>query len=75
MVYQKKEKIYSTNKTAEFMRKKRAQMVKQDPLALRSCVWVVEGTNGKQFVFRDRKDIKIQRIPKQDIKTDAIKAF
>ena len=44
MPYQKKEKIYSTNKTAEFMRKKRAEMVKKDPLALRSCVWVVEGT-------------------------------
>ena len=75
MPYQKKEKIYSTNKTAEFMRKKRAKMVEKDPLALRSCVWVVEGTNGKQLVFRDRKDIKIRRIPKEQMKDDAIKAF
>ena len=75
MVYQKKEKIYSTNKTAECMRKKRAQMIKKDPLAMRSTVWTVEGSNGKQFVFRDRKDIKIQRIPKQEMKADSIKAF
>ena len=75
MPYQKKEKIYSTNKTAECMRRKRAKMVEKDPLAMRSTVWVVEGTNGKQLVFRDRKDIKIQRIPKQEMKTDCIKAF
>ena len=75
MPYQKKDKTYSTKKTAEYMRKKRAELVKRDPLAMRSTVWVVEGSNGKQFVFKDRKDIKIRRIPKQDMKADAIKAF
>ena len=75
MPYQKKDKTYINNYQARYLRKKRAEMVKKDPLAMRSTVWVVEGTNGKQLVFRDRKDIKIQRIPKQDMKTDCIKAF
>ena len=66
---------YSTNQSAIYMRKKREQMIKQDPLAMRSTVWIVEGSNGKQIVFKDRKDIKIQRIPKQQMKTDCIKAF
>ena len=66
---------YSTNQSAICMRKKRAKMVNQDPLALRSTVWVINTVNGQQIVFKDRKDIKIQRINKQQMKTDCIKAF
>ena len=66
---------HSTNYNAIYMRKKRAALIKQDPLALRSTVWIVEGSNGKQFVFKDRKDIVIKRVPKQQMKADCIKAF
>ena len=66
---------YSNKQSAICMRKKRAEMVKQDPLALRSTVWVINTANGKQFVFKDRKDIKIQRLNKQQINADCIKAF
>ena len=66
---------YSANKSAQYMRRKRAAMIKQDPLALRKTVWIINTENGKQIVFKDRKDIKIQRIPKQQMKTDCIKAF
>ena len=75
MTRPKKGEPHSTNPNAVYMRKKREQMVKQDPLALRSTVWIVEGSNGKQLVFKDRKDITITRIPKQKMKVDCIKAF
>ena len=75
MPYQKKNKTYSNNYQARYLRKKRAELVKQDPLAMRSTIWVIETPEGKQIVFRDRKDIKIQRIPKEQMKADCIKAF
>ena len=66
---------YSTSYQAQYIRRKREQMVKQDPLALRKTVWVINTQNGQQIVFKDRKDITITRIPKQQMKTDCIKAF
>ena len=75
MTRPKQGEAYSTNQSAVCMRKKRAEMIKKDPRALRSTVWVINTANGQQIVFKDRKDIKIQRINKQQMKTDCIKAF
>ena len=71
----KQGEAYSTTYQAQYMRQKRQQMVDKDPIALRKTVWVINTQNGQQIVFKDRKDITITRIPKQQMKTDCIKAF
>ena len=43
MTYQKKKKKYSTTYYAQWLRNKRKEMVKNNPLALRKCVWIIEG--------------------------------
>ena len=75
MPSQKTKKEYSTKYNAVQMRKKRAEMVKKDPLYLRKCVWVVETVDNQQIAFKDRKDIKIRRISKDEMKENCIKSF
>ena len=69
-----KDKKYSTNYNAIYMREKRKKLVEKDPIYMRKCVWVVTAGD-KQIVFKDRKDIKIERISKDKMKPDCIKAF
>ena len=71
----KTKKPYSTTYHATYMRNKRANMIKKDPLHIRKCVWVVETADNKQIAFLNRKDIQIRRIPKSDLRSDHMKAF
>ena len=75
MPYQKKKKKYSNTYYAQWLRKKRMKMVNKNPLALRKCVWVIEGLDNKQYAFVNRNDIKIKRINKQELRDDCIKTF
>lgn len=68
-------KEYSSKKHATYMRKYRKRQAEKDPLALRKMVWVIQTADGKQIVFRDKKDININRIPKEKLKHDFIKAY
>ena len=74
MVYVKKPKKYSTNYAAVYYRARRKKLAEKDPIALRKTVWVIQAGD-KQVVFRDRKDITIKRIPKEDIQNNSIKAY
>lgn len=67
-------KTYSSNYHAMYMRKKRQQMIEKDPIFTRQYVWVIEG-DGKQMVFKNKRDITIKKINKKDLQTDYIKAY
>ena len=66
---------YSKNYHAKYMRLKRQKIVDKNPIALCKTVWVVEGSNGEQIVFKNKRDINIKRIPKVDLKENFIKGY
>ena len=67
-------KPYCKNYHAVYMRNKRKKMLKTDPIYTKEYIWVIEG-GGKQMVFKNKKDIKIKKIKKQEMKPDCIKAY
>ena len=67
-------KKYSNNYHAIYKRNQRKKMIKLDPLCLRKTVWVVE-VGDKQIVFKNKKDVKIKRINKNQLREDYIIAF
>ena len=67
-------KKYSNNYHAIYQRNQRKKMIKLDPLCLRKTVWVVE-VGDKQIVFKNKKDVKIKRINKNQLREDYIIAF
>ena len=68
-------KPYSTKRDAVYMRKRRKELSKLDPLYPQSTVWIIE-VNGKQYVFAGKKkDIQIKRIPKTELRKGYVKMF
>ena len=69
-----KQQQYSNNYFAKYMREKRTKMIKIDPIFSRQYVWIVEAGD-KQIVFKNKRDIKISKINKKDLRKDCVKAF
>jgi hypothetical protein len=68
-------KEYSTNYHAQYIREKRKQIAQKNPIALCKTVWIVETKDGQQVVFKNKKDIQIKRISKNELKSNFIKSY
>ena len=68
-------KSYSSKYGATYMRKRRKEFAKNDPLYPQRSVWAIE-VNGKQYVFAGKKrDIPIKRIKKSELREGYVKMF